>query len=86
MLRNIPNKYTPAQLLQFLDERCAGGYDFFYLRMVSFSFISGLQKQMQCRICISQFRKRWGSVISEDRYWKEMAALQVGEEGRYESS
>lgn len=33
MLRNIPNKYTSMQLLQFLNICSFGNYDFFYLRM-----------------------------------------------------
>lgn len=33
MIRNIPNKYTPAMLQEFLDIRVPGLYDFLYLRM-----------------------------------------------------
>jgi hypothetical protein len=31
MIRNIPNKYTQKMLLQTVDERHKGTYDFFYL-------------------------------------------------------
>jgi len=33
MLRNVPNKYTKAALLQLIDKNHAGTYDFFYLPM-----------------------------------------------------
>ena len=31
MVRHIPNKYTKQLLLQAIDERFEGTYDFFYL-------------------------------------------------------
>lgn len=31
MIRNIPNKYTQKMLLQTIDKKLAGSYDFFYL-------------------------------------------------------
>jgi len=31
MIKNIPNKYTQKMLLERLDQKHAGRYDFFYL-------------------------------------------------------
>ena len=31
MIKNVPNKYTKAALLQLIDTNHAGTYDFFYL-------------------------------------------------------
>ena len=31
MIKNIPNKYTQRMLLQLIEERFRGHFDFFYL-------------------------------------------------------
>jgi len=59
MLRNIPNKYTQASLLEEVDsEGFADGYDFFYLPMdmhnktnVGYAFINFLQSRDLERFC-----------------------------------
>ena len=33
MIRNIPNKYTQAHLLELVEQTHRGEFDFFYLRM-----------------------------------------------------
>lgn len=62
MLRNIPNKYTQAGLLQEIDSHgFAGTYDFFYLPMdtqnhsnVGYAFINFVEPA-SARVCYSTF-------------------------------
>lgn len=72
MIRNIPNKYTQAMLLQEIDASYRGAYDFFYLPIdfknkcnVGYAFINF----MDYRRIVPFFREfngqRWKNFNSE---------------------
>ena len=72
MIRNIPNKYTQAMLLQEIDASYRGSYDFFYLPIdfknkcnVGYAFINF----MDYRRIVPFFREfngqRWKNFNSE---------------------
>jgi len=66
MVRNIPNKYTAAQLRAELDAVCPGGYDYLYLPMdfsshcnVGYAFVNFCTRDGLVRFYRHQDGKRW---------------------------
>jgi hypothetical protein len=72
MLRNIPNKYTPSMLQQFIEKTHIDQYDFFYLRMdfknkcnVGYAFINFLTPVGLGTFAELVQNKRWDHFNSE---------------------
>ncbi|KAI8892577.1 RNA recognition motif 2-domain-containing protein [Globomyces pollinis-pini] len=66
MIRNIPNKYTPQMLSEFINETHQGTYDFLYLRMdfknkcnVGYAFINFTTSQAIVSFMQRVIGKKW---------------------------
>ncbi|KAG5188334.1 RNA recognition motif 2-domain-containing protein, partial [Tribonema minus] len=72
MIRNIPNKYTQAMLLQEIDANFRGGYDFFYLPIdfknrcnVGYAFINFIDFRRIVSFTREFHGQRWRNFNSE---------------------
>jgi hypothetical protein len=72
MLRNIPNKYTPAMLREFIDKTHKHQYDFFYLRMdfknrcnVGYAFINFISPRALASFAELVQDRKWERFNSE---------------------
>lgn len=72
MIRNIPNKYTQQMMLDTIDEKFKGKYDFFYLPIdfenkcnVGYAFINLIEPSEVKLFFIEHHNKRWKRFNSE---------------------
>eukprot|EP01080_Neovahlkampfia_damariscottae_P006922 gene6922-11085_t len=72
MIKNIPNKYTQKMLLQTIDIKFKGSYDFFYLPIdfknrcnVGYSFINFIDPISIIQFCKELNGKKWEKFNSE---------------------
>jgi hypothetical protein len=72
MIKNIPNKYTQKMLLQTIDNKFKGSYDFFYLPIdfknrcnVGYAFINFVDPISIIQFCKELNGKKWEKFNSE---------------------
>jgi hypothetical protein len=72
MVKNIPNKYTQRMLLQTIDTKFYGKYDFFYLPIdfrnkcnVGYAFINFVNSRDICEFVEEFNHKKWEKFNSE---------------------
>ncbi|RKO92717.1 RNA recognition motif 2, partial [Blyttiomyces helicus] len=72
MIRNIPNKYTQTQLMEYINISHKGQYDFLYLRIdfinkcnVGYAFINFLNTDAIVSFAEKIVGKRWPKFSSE---------------------
>lgn len=91
MIRNIPNKYTQSMILEEINERHSGLYDFFYLPIdpknkcnQAYAFINLTHPVVMLSLYTEFNNKKWKKFNSDKKWEFSFARIQT-KEALYES-